>query len=382
MKKGRAAGTARPEDRGPVQRTPTNPNLQRPAHAGRPWIEEVRDRGPVEVGQAFGLEHGDRGPGFLQPCPSCGAAKRHPSRRDRRGAVGLTPDGGGWRCHECDAHGDAVALAAWLSVGKVPGAGDPAWREVRRSCAAHGLCDPDPRDPLHGAPVAARRPPPAPRPPEPPRRLDAGEVRATWGLCLAVEADPEVAAWLAARGLSSAVVAHLDLARALPLAGPALPGWLRYEGRSWRESSHRLVVPLYGSTGLVESLHARALRPQAPKDKAASPAGAEVRGLVMADAAGRAMLAGQLAPSRVVVAEGVPDFLTWGTWAGDLTDASTAVLGVISGSWDDALAARVPDGAQVAVRAHRDSTGAKYADRIASTLSARCAVYRFPPESP
>jgi hypothetical protein len=350
--------------------------------ATREWLAEVRERGPVEVGLAFGLEHGERGPGFLQPCPACGVEKRHPKRHDRRGAVGLTPDGGGWRCHECGEGGDAVALAAWLSVQRLPTKGDPAWQDVRRACAGHGLCDPVPGDSLRAAPLVPRRPPPAPRPPAPPRRLDAGEVRGTWALCQGVTQDPEVATWLKARGLTPEVVKVRDLARALPFDGPDLPAWLRYEGRSWRDSSHRAVVPLFGASGLIESLHARALAPLAPKDKAASPAGAEVRGLLMADARGQAMLAGNLSPARVVVAEGVPDFLTWACRWGDLAEDAPAVLGVISGSWTEELAARVPSGAQVAVRTHRDGAGAKYADRIASTLSARCPVYRFPPESP
>jgi hypothetical protein len=98
---------------------------------------------------------------------------------------------------------------------------------------------------------------------------------------------------------------------------------------------------------------------------------------------GRALLAGELerAPwdGRVVVTEGEPDLWTWSTRQrrGMAPDARTwAVLGVVNGSWNEDLAARVPSGCKVSVRTHADAAGDKYAERIRRTLAKRCEVRR------
>jgi hypothetical protein len=142
---------------------------------------------------------------------------------------------------------------------------------------------------------------------------------------------------------------------------------------------------MYGPAGAVESVHARALAPREAngRDKAASPSGAEVRGLVLADARGVSMLRGEYRPASLVIAEGPPDFLTWATRWSDADDESApAILGVLAGSWSDEFAARVPSGLRVAVRTHRDGAGEKYAARIVASLVARCAVYRLTEPSP
>jgi hypothetical protein len=96
----------------------------------------------------------------------------------------------------------------------------------------------------------------------------------------------------------------------------------------------------------------------------------------MADARALAMLAGKARPVALLVAEGVPDHLTWATRYKASDDSAPAVLGVLSGSWSDELAARVPDGLRVAVRVHRDDAGNHYAARICASLAARCEVHR------
>lgn len=334
------------------------------------WVEEVRERGPAEVGRALGLAYDERRHA-LTPCPACAAGTRHPKRRDRRGAVGVTQDGKGWRCFECDAAGDAVSLAAYVAIGRVPDAGDPAWRDVRASLAATGICAPAPGCP---APTVRRLPPPPPpAPPSPPRRPPAASVAETWARSGAVASDAPVAAWLRCRALPVEALTERDLARALP---PDPPAWARFNGRPWTATGHRVLVPLFSADGALESLHARCVLPCAPGEKAASPSGAEVRGLVMADGPALGMLRGEVRPDGVIVAEGVPDFLTWATHY--RTDAlrPVAVLGVIAGSWTEALAARVPDGVDVWIRTHADEAGHKYADRIAATLASRCPVAR------
>jgi hypothetical protein len=211
-----------------------------------------------------------------------------------------------------------------------------------------------------------------------PRRPPGAEVRDVWGRGLPVTEETEVRAWLTGRHLDPALVADRDLVRALAPTGP-LPTWCQYRGASWRASSHRVIVPLYGPGGRLESLHARAVAPETPKDKAASPRDAEIRGLVLADAGGRALLEGAAPPDagRVIVAEGVPDFLTWATHYGDAAEDAPAVFGVIAGSWTPEIAAKIPRGWTVIVRTHADPAGDKYAETIRASLAGRCVCKRL-----
>jgi hypothetical protein len=75
----------------------------------------------------------------------------------------------------------------------------------------------------------------------------------------------------------------------------------------------------------------------------------------------------------VIITEGAPDFLTVATHYG-CTEYAPAVLGVVSGSWSDELAARIPTECRVVVRVHRDEAGAKYLAAIRRSLSGRCRV--------
>jgi hypothetical protein len=145
---------------------------------------------------------------------------------------------------------------------------------------------------------------------------------------------------------------------------------------------------MWSATGLLESLHARALAPRNPGEKAASPAGAEIRGLVMANTLGRRMLEGStlgdwspaaetVASVGLWVAEGLPDFLTLATNWSDGDAGAPAVLGVVSGSWTETLAARVPDGCEVVIATDPDSAGEKYADRIVATFAERMRTGRL-----
>jgi hypothetical protein len=149
------------------------------------------------------------------------------------------------------------------------------------------------------------------------------------------------------------------------------------------------VVPLFDADGEIVSLHARSVRMgemPAGVPKGVSPTGHEIRGLVLADGLARQVLRTGLPdwwtaedPFRVLVVEGVPDFLA-ASLAGreDVADAP-AIIGVLSGSWSKALAARVPTGAILIVATHDDEAGEHYAECIRSTFDSRCSVYRAKP---
>ena len=355
------------------------------------WTDAVRARGVAEVAAAFGLKVVRR---TLSPCPLCKAEKRGSS--DPRGPVGLRADGQGWECHRCHEGGSAVTLATAIVMGETKPLN---WAPVRERCMALGLVDgPHANQKARQASYAAPRPKPQEKPPEAPKRPPEAEVRGLWERCRPITDDARVREWIEGRGLDAETVAGLDLCRALPVSG-ALPGWAKYMGRSWRESSHRVIVPLYGADGRMASLHARTVNQEAaPKDKAASPAGAEVRGLVMADANGMGFLAGKpkgivdivdmlnelataeghrgpAGPHKVIVAEGVPDFLTWATHYCEM-EIPPGVFGVIAGSWTPEIAAKIPNGCRVTIRTHHDEAGNKYAAKIRETLEGRATLLR------
>ena len=243
-----------------------------------------------------------------------------------------------------------------------------------------------------------RRPPPpraepqtapAPRRAEPPARLELGEVtRFLWG-CAPVTEDAEAVAYLAGRGLDA-----VELASAPPLAFvlrpvAECPLWARLGGRSWAESGHRLIVPLYNADGVCAGVRARSWTPGESKSKV-SPIGQNAAGLVLADWTGRAMLAGSRAVREVWIAEGESDF--WTLALADLGEllegrrvkrsaaergrSDVAVLGIVAGAWPDddagaAIARRVPATARVMLAVDEDGAGSAYAAAVANSLDRR-----------
>jgi hypothetical protein len=227
--------------------------------------------------------------------------------------------------------------------------------------------------------------------------VDLAELERLWAWCERVTDDAEVSAYLAGRGLDPAAVARLDLARALPRWAP-LPKWAKH-GRSTWADGWRLMVPMFDALGRFVTVRPRWARTSPPPGdkplKCPTPAGTSPRGAVMADELGRLLLEHRVrSPVRLVVAEGEPDFLAaavrWGapSWTTDGWDEDLegprpatateppAVWGVVSGSWTDALADRVPDGSDVLVWTDPDRAGDKYAAAVAGLLAYRCNVSR------
>lgn len=342
------------------------------------WFAEIRAQGVRRVAAALGLSVHERPAHGIGPCPACGAERRHPRHGDRRLAVGVRPDNQGWRCMECDAHGDALTLAALVVTGSARPA---AWGEVRARCAAEGLCEPDPHAEASTGPRRPRLVAPASIVPGPPRRPPRAEVLRLWLQCTRVADDAEVSAWLQSRGLNPADVEDRNLARALP-AGVEVPHWAWGPGGSWSESGRRCIMPMFDAAGALVSLRARAIR-EVEGPKALAPAGFEVRGLELADALSRRLLEGAplgdgssaadlVKRVGVMICEGEPTFLAAATLWSDADEDAPAVLGIVAGSWTDEIAARIPTGTRVVLDVDADAAGDKYVAQIAATLAARC----------
>jgi len=216
------------------------------------------------------------------------------------------------------------------------------------------------------------------------------EVKALWEQARPVGDDVEVAKFLESRNITPDKVELSDLARAIP-AGARVPRWAgcRFQG-GWLPWSrhHRLVVRGWGAMGTMESLHARALGhlPQdLPKGLWPAAGAGSASGLLMAEPLALLLLQGQ-APSwwkrkEVVIAEGLPDFLSWATNYSEADANAPAIFGITAGSWSPALAGRIPDDCRVIVATHHDPAGDRYAATIAETFAERnCELRRWTQE--
>ncbi len=333
-------------------------------------ISQVKAFAVVEVAEAFGFDVDQRGDRTraVRGCPACGQVTRHQKSHDRRGAVGITPNGMGWRCFQCDASGSALDFASWASTGRR--LHRDVMPAVLRACANVGLCD-DFAGEASARPVSRRIP--VLQPIEPPRleRPPAGEVAALWAAShrldeVPSEIDPawggDARAYLRRRGYDVGIAARLDLARVLPPPTRfAWPSWWPYGSKTWR-----LVMPLFDASGAMVSFQARAIVNATPKDRNAR--GYAMGELAFACPTGRALLAGSVVGIKTVtVVEGLTDVfkLTTRMW---LKGDGHAVLGYVSGSAP--LFARItwPAGVPCRVATDRDAQGDKYADAITEAL--------------
>ncbi len=278
-------------------------------------------------------------------------------------------------CHGCGKSGDALSLIA--AVNRLDTKGD--FPDVLRLAAEIGgrwdLVDATPSNVPH---VHAKRPdrdmtPPREYPPE-------TEVSEVWNSAFPATDDVDARMMLEHRSLDVEAITDRDLARVLPMS-VQLPRWARYQGRTWVETDHRLILPAYDAHGRMKSLRAwRVANGETPKRL--PPAGYRASGLVLADPFAVGLLRAQFphaavqAPLRVVIAEGEPDFLTWATRFSDADETAPLVIGVGGGSWSDAFARRVPSGSRVIIRTDHDRAGDRYAECVRASLAGRCAVRR------
>ena len=195
-----------------------------------------------------------------------------------------------------------------------------------------------------------------------------------WSCSGRVDADAEVFAYLSGRAIAPSEEAARDLLRA---AAPSarLPRWARHRGaqersRTWIESGHRLLVRVWDSSGELRSVRSWRICDD-PTPKRLPPSGYRASGLVLANGSARELLRGAWGPCRIVVVEGEPD---WAVWSCRTSDP---VLGLLSGSWTDELASKVPFGSDVSVRTHCDDAGEKYARKVIDSLKGRATLRRL-----
>lgn len=342
------------------------------------WFAEVHARGVGPIARVLGLEVGKAGPrgAFVRPCPACGAINRHPSRRDKRGAVGLTPDGLGWRCHACDAHGDAVALAAW-AVAQRPNPSD--WKPVR--AALEGLLS----VPLTQSPGESRASPAALA--RPPRE----ELEALWNASLPLDAVPsdleptwtgDVRAYLCQRGFDVGWLTTPEvrgLARVLPPRERfPFPSWWPYP-----PEVYRLALLGFEPDGTRATLQARAIRADVPaQDKTRNPRGFSYAGTLFTDDRGRAFLQALQGREKadeleaVVIAEGLTDTLKL-VQVARRHGRCWAVLGMVSGSASAFRSLSAwPRSVPCWVATDGDEAGDRYASQVREALPADVAVER------
>jgi len=216
------------------------------------------------------------------------------------------------------------------------------------------------------APRAPTRPlqPPKPKPPEYP---PDSEVKALWESARPVTTDTSIIRALLERGIDPDKVEGADLARVLPVA--PLPPWAGVGApkvRTWADTGHRLLFPLYDYHGAMQSLRARFVGAGEPVAKSLAPKGYQVKGLILACPVALQLLrAGAQAEGEpVYIAEGEPDYLTVRQ-----TRKDGAVIGITgAGAITPELGKRIPRGHTVFILTHHDQAGDKYAGAIVAAL--------------
>lgn len=217
---------------------------------------------------------------------------------------------------------------------------------------------------------------------EPSLRPPKEEVAAMWDASCPAGCDHDAEAWFRLRYGTHAErfieTAELhDLCRALR-PGQDLPRWAWSRSGGWTRTGHRILFRLWDHTGDAVSLRARCAH-AGITPKSLAPAGFSVRGLVLACPLAVQLLSGIVPgwwrPREVVIVEGEPDWLLWSARQRENEEQGPAVFGIESGAWTERIAARVPDGARIAIRADADEAGATYARTIAATLRGRCRVF-------
>lgn len=355
-----------------------------------PSLFDQLNRWPLsDVAARLGLNVQRRGGAVSAgPCPLCGAVTRHTKTQDKRGALGWRAESQGWKCFQCEAHGDGAALVA----AKVCGTTNPPrgkWAEVERHCGELGLLE---SVPGAGSAPAAPLPPPRVVEAKTYKRTPAPELLALWEAALPLTAvppwDADVRSWggswcgdvrvfLTSRGLDPLTLAGLDVARILPAPERyAFPAWWLGEWPKARPF-YRLAALTFDATGEPVCIQARDVadpraNPAAPpprKLKTNNPEGFQIAASLFADALGREVLRGSYTGPGVVIVEGLTDFLSASQLVTEFRpEARPAVLGVVSGSAAALEDVRLPEGVPVNVLTDDDRGGDEHAQKAVAAL--------------
>ena len=201
---------------------------------------------------------------------------------------------------------------------------------------------------------------------------DASDV---WRGAPLVTDDEYVARWLRLNELSPSLVAARDLARAVP------PVWLDIfkarPSRTFDPARERLLMPLHGLDGSIETLHAEDIMPVGPFAAGTAPPPASRKGLLFANRRARLLLAaGSVPPGFVqhdlLIVESAVSFLRRA--AATDPDPAPAVIGVLPGTWSSTVAAHIPVGTRVTVIAREDTSSPTSFPMIVADLRGRCDV--------
>jgi hypothetical protein len=314
---------------------------------------------------ALGLTKGaKRQPGGLNICcPFKGEKNPSCSVRNIGGAIRV-------HCFHCETNGDALTLIAAAHRLDIK----TQFPEVLRigaelagidleadSNSTHERPVPGPRR-AEERPGATERPYPAPL-----------EIEALWRDSGPVADDPDASGALVARRIDPLDVDRLGLAVCFQrgIARDRLPRWAGYQGQTWRDTGHRMLVRAYDADGEWRSVRAwRVCDGSSPKRL--PPGGHKASGLVLANRIGIALLRGERVGRKVLIVEGEPDHLVR-----SIVNPGLPVLGVLSGSWHAGFAERMPIGCEVVIRTHADQAGDRYAMQILETIRDRAQVYRI-----
>ena len=243
------------------------------------------------------------------PCPACREAR---SKTDDRPPLLL--DAKGWRCLLCGEGGGWGALLSWAVDGA-------AWSGHVSEAGRARMAEIETEAPRLA--VEAPAPPVAPLPsPEELGRLLAPCGPLTWRaeeyLTSRRILDAESKTWSGDPLPAASQDYAPDVPDVTTATGLVRSLWYRRED---------LVVALVDAAGVVRSLHARRTDPS-DKVKCTLPVGRSSKGLLMASPSARVWLRGGTRPERVVLVEGLTDYLM----ACSVLGRGAGVLGILSGS--------------------------------------------------